>query len=350
MTDTLLRTLSPAPDQPVRDGQIAWGCYGSPFKRVNMLDAQIGGLPLRLARWWQLREWQAFQIANQHYFVMMALYNAKRFGLVQFILLDRTTNEILRYEKQVSPLRITLPDTLYDGYAAYKSRDFQLSVHSQLAEGKITIDVMIQNHHKLPPLAGQFVGLHDLATVKPCVVCLPFDERKGMYAHKCLMPINGQINMSGKVIYFSAHHSGMFIDDHKGYYPSPTQYDWATAIGYDRQDNFVGFNLTRNQVPDQNVYNENALWLNHALYPLPPVSFRRDNDKWYITDQANNGSIDLIFSPTVHTNIEKKVLFVESRYNAPYGYFDGYIDYGQQQQRLDISRLFGMGEDFYLKV
>lgn len=350
--NTYSRTLTPAPETPVTDGEFNLGCYNTPFQDVNMLAAKVGGIPLRAVRWWRLREWQAFQIANQHYFVMMALYNAKRFGLVQFILHDRKTGEILRYEKQVSPFSIQLPDNLWDGYAGYRSRNFNLTVHNNLREGKIVIDVAIENHFKLPPLTGQFIGMHDLSTVQPNVVCLPFSSNTAMYSHKCLMPINGQINMSGKVIYFSAHHSGMIIDDHKGYYPSPTRYDWATAIGYDLQNNFIGINLTDNQVLNPDIYNENVLWFNHTLHTLPPVTFQRhnnDDDTWHITDRHNEGIIDLLFSPTIHTRFDKKIWFIESRYHAPYGYFDGYI-IGNNGKRLNISRLFGMGENFYLKV
>jgi hypothetical protein len=344
------RRLEAAPATPVSDGTFNLGCFNTPFERVNMLDAQVGGIPLHATRWWKLREWQAFQIANQHYFVMVALYNAKRFGLVQFILHDRTTGEILRYEKQVSPFSIALPNNLWDGYAAYKSKHFTLTVHNCLREGKITIDVNIDNHFKLPALNGQFVAMHDPNQVTPNVVCLPFSSNTAMYSHKCLMPVNGQIYMNGKVIYFSAHHSGMIIDDHKGYYPSPTQYDWATAIGYDRQNNFIGFNLTHNQALNPDIYNENGLWYNHTLHTLPTVVFdRRPDDTWHITDTQQAGIVDLWFTPTVHTRFDKKILMIESRYHAPYGYFDGHI-MGNNGKKIVISRLFGMGEDFYLKV
>ena len=60
----------------------------------------------------------------------------------------------------------------------------------------------------------------------------------------------------------------------------------------------TGFNLTDNQVPDRERYNENCLWLGRELHLLPPVTFSRPkgvHDRWCVRDEY--GMVDITFTP-----------------------------------------------------
>lgn len=331
------------------DGSYQLGRYTQAFERANMLDARMPYVP-RFLQKLRLREWQAFQITNDRFFAMIALYNAKKFGLVQFILYDIQKNEKLRYERQVLPSSLTLPDSLYKQGAGYRSKGFHLQTYCDLERGRIEIKASIDGVGKMPPLLAHFIGYCPTDKIQPIAVCLPFDDLRAMYSYKCLMPVQGQVQIDDQRHYFSSHTSAMIIDDHKGYYPSPTHYDWATGMGYDEQNNLIGFNLTDNQARQPHLYNENCLWYKGITHLLPPVKMNQPNgseNEWLISDEQ--GKVNLSFSPVAHTYFNKNLLFMRSKYHSPYGYFNGYLT-NKDGERVPIQKLFGVCEDFYLKI
>ena len=69
--------------------------------------------------------------------------------------------------------------------------------------------------------------------------------------------------------------------------PTSMRYDWVTGFGLDQKGRRAGFNLTDNQVRDQVKYNENCLWLNNKIWPLPPVKVTRpqgSGGEWIVQD------------------------------------------------------------------
>lgn len=346
------RTITAAPETVVSNGQFNFGCYNTPFLQANLLQARRPyWLPLpRAVRNRRLREWQAFQILGSDYFVMVALYNAKLTALAQCIIYDIKDNFKLRYEAEVSPRKIILPDTLFGGIGAYRSPKFNIETESDAATGKLLINITAKKFQKMPDLHATFVARHQWQQYEPMAVCMPFAPRRAMYAYKNLMPVQGQVYFGKEIIYMSSSNSALIIDDHKGFYPRPTIYRWATGLGYDKQANLVGFNLTQNQVQQPEQYNENGFWYNGKLNPLPPVQFFRPDvqeGEWLIKD--NYGQVDLRFTPVCHTHFNKNLLLVKSRYYAPYGYFNGYVK-REDGKPYAIENMFGMCEDFYLKL
>ncbi len=348
------RYLLNPPKSVVSNGQFNFGCYTAPFKEVNLHEAiRPYALPLpNFAQNIQLREWQAFQAGNGDYFIMMAIYNAKKLALVQFILYDIKTQKKLHYEKQVPAWQLQVPNGLYDTHAGYKSNNFKIHAHSDIGNGRITIFVEINNFKKLPPIKAHFVGYHEHQSGKanPMVVCMPFTPTRGMYSHKCLMPMKGNVQVGQQQIPFLRSNSQLIIDDHKGYYPFPTRYDWVTGFGYNKQGQSIGFNLTHNQVQNPEIYNENCLWLNGELHPLPPIKVHRPNGykgQWLVQDEY--GKVNLTFDPVVHTAVDINLLLFRSKYQGPYGYYNGTIK-DKNDNSIVIEKMFGMGEDFYLRV
>lgn len=348
---TYHRPIIAAPESVVSDGHFNLGCYNTPFLRANLLQANRPyWLPLpRAVKYRRLREWQAFQIMGSDHFVMIALYNAKLTALAQCIVYDIKDNFKLKYEAEVSPSKIILPDTLFGGIGAYRSPRFNIETENDAAAGKLQITVTAKKFQKMPDLHATFVAQHNWQQYEPISVCMPFSSRKAMYSYKTLLPVQGQIYFGKDIVYMSSSNSALIMDDHKGFYPRPTMYRWATGLGYDKQNNLLGFNLTRNQVKQPELYNENGFWYNGSLSPLPPVQFFRPDDTngdWIIKDEY--GWIDLRFTP-MSTYFNKNLWLVRSKYYAPYGRFNGHLRH-KNGQMYAINDLFGMCEDFYLKL
>ena len=96
---TYKRPLQPAPAQLYENGKFNYASFDGPIENPNLIDAEQPyklSLP-RVFKWMQLREWQAFQISNGTHFVMVAIYNAKKISLAQFIVYDIANNKKYRY-------------------------------------------------------------------------------------------------------------------------------------------------------------------------------------------------------------------------------------------------------------
>ncbi len=338
------------PPQSVVDenGKFNWGCYNGPIRNVNMLDADLGFTSYKN---FMLREWQACQMYSEDgWFVMMAIYNTKKVCIVQFIIYNVLTQQKWRYEKKVLPGSMSVPDGLFDTECTHRSRGFDFRIYHNVEAGRLDIKVSIKNFRKLPDLRAELRASHNVNTYNPIVVCLPFSEKKGMYSHKALMPLFGEVSFGSENITFQKANSSLILDDHKGYYPYPTKYDWITGLGFDSGGRRIGFNLTDNQVKDQENYNENCLWLDGAMHPLPPIKVSRPNGykgEWFVSD--SEGMVDLKFTPEVHNSVRMNLGLIVSRYEGPYGFFEGCFNL-KDEEKVPISHIFGMGEDFYLKT
>jgi len=343
-----MREIQNPPESVInKDRQFNWGCFNGPIRNVNLLDADLG---LKTFKNLGLREWQAFQLhSDDGWFVMMAIYNTKKVCIVQFILYNILTKEKMRYEKKVLPKSLHIPNGLFNTKCSHRSKGFFIEASHEIENNKLAIKVEIEATGKLPKLSANFEADHNISKYSPLVVCMPFSESKGMYSHKCLMPVSGVIELGGQIITIQSDNSSLIIDDHKGYYPYPTKYDWATALGYD-QGRRIGFNLTNNQVINQEEYNENCIWVDGEMIPLPPIEFERPNgfkSDWIIKDKE--GFVDLVFTPAVHNSVKLNLGIIASKYEGPYGTFKGHLK-SSDGSVYELNDLFGMGEEFYLRT
>lgn len=340
-----MRKLQTAPKQLIENGVFNLGCFGEPIHDLNFLDADCYS---KLFRNFLLREWQAFQLFHPEWFGMIALYNTKKIGIVQLILFHKTTGRKIRYEKKVPASKIKLPNNLLQSEASYKGGNWQLIAQHDLNANELSLKGEINGKEKLPNLTLNLKAEHDLAKYAAMISCQPFSKKRAMYSHKCLMPVQGEILIGKEKIVFNSAESSLIIDEHKGFYPYPTIYDWATAAGFDKKGHRIGFNLTNNQCIEPTLYNENCFWIDGNLIYLSPVNFRRNEgaNKWEIRDEA--GDVNLTFEIKAKNDVKMNLLLLVSKYSGPYGYFNGEIR-SQTGEVYKIDNLFGMAEDFYLK-
>lgn len=346
------RDVLPNPGMPVSRGRFNIGTFNTPFERVNFHDARRPfGVPLPGALTsLRLKEWEALQLGNDDCFMLVVVYNMKPAALVQFVFYDRREGRKFLYQRIVPSWRVTVPESLWDTAARYRSRRFGIEIHNDLAAGFIRVSVYATSFGTLPDLRAYFDCLHRPNLVEPIVVCQPFAENRAMYSHKCLMPMRGTLVMGGKSITFDADSSFAIVDDHKGYYPYNLRYDWVTGAGRDARGRLVGFNLTDNQVLDPLRYNENCLWIGGRMHPLPPIRVARPQGvmgRWSITDEF--GMVNAGFTPIVDGIIDVNLGAVKIDYHGPFGRIDGSIT-DSDGNMVPVDGLFGMGERKFLRA
>lgn len=340
-------TLQPPPDQLVEDGRQRLGRFDGPLERANLIDARYRSLP-RPLRWLRLKEWQAVQIASPRLFVNLALFDAKLMSLLQAKIYDKQRGQKWLHERKLRPGAFRVADQLLDSSTRYRDRRSRLEFRNQLADGRLVVAVELDGRGDVPPVAGEITLLCERGASQ--VVSLPFAGDVGMYSHKGMFPVEGELVVGGESHRFTAGDTLALIDDHKGYYPYVMRWDWVTGasrVG----DHALGFNLTRNQCRDSDRYNENCAWRDDRIGLLPAVTFTRERERqagerWLIRDRE--GRVDLRFEPRVPGDVRINALVVESRYRGPFGLFHGRLEPAGLDP-IDIDGWFGMGEDFYLR-
>lgn len=334
------REIFSAPHDLVTHGQIQFGCFDSFIKNLNFLDAKkpLGFPAPRYFKYLRLKEWQAMQLGNDDYFMLVALYNAKILAVNQFIFYDKKNKQLYKYERQSPYWQTKVARSLQNGLSRFEDKNFKIELLSRLNEQAVQLKINIRKYKNLPDVSARFnVAFIDN---KPLVVSIPFGKNKGMYSYKNLGHMEGAVYLNDREIKFGKENSFAIIDDHKGYYPYKMRYDWITGV-MPVKNKLVGFNFTDNQSDNPDKFNENALWNNGKLYLLPPVKFTHQLKEWHISDDY--GMIDLCFVPEIENKLKFNFGIVSADYNGPFGYFKGHIKY-LPGKKIKTDNFFGMGE------
>jgi len=344
--------LEPAPAAAVMRGEYEYGRFGTPFARVNLLDVERPFLyPIpRFVKAWRLKEWRAFQFGDARWFFFTALYDAKTASIAMFIAYDRETKRRAGFQVPIPGSAFSYGERLSGSRTLYRSSRSHLEYGCEFDDGFLTISVRRGEPDAERSFAGEFRFSCTPKAAAPQSVCLPLGMNRAMYSTKMLMPFEGEFTRGAEVFGFGGPAAMGIMDDHKGYYPYRLRYDWVTGFGLDRKNRRVGFNLTDNQVREQEKYNENCLWINNRVWPLPPIKVTRPRGpagEWVIQD--TEGLVDLVFVPEAQNDIRFNYGVIETDYHGPCGSFRGVIKNGDGD-KVQAELLYGAGEQKYLRA
>lgn len=345
-----MRELIDTPARLVEEGRVRFGTCDGAIADVDLIDAQPWALPLpRVLRALRLKEWQAFQLGNARWFVAVALFDAKLLALAQVKVYDRERRTKHVFERKLPSWALRAPRNVIDSEMRWAGGGASLGFRNRLGEDRIELELAIPASGERPAIAGSIV-LH-AEGCEPQVVSIPFAPNRGMYSHKaCLVP-EGELRVGDEVVRFSASDGYALMDDHKGYYPYVMRWDWVTGGGMDAKGRRIGFNLTRNASIDPERFNENCVWIDGRRHLLPPVRFVRRRELqpevWEVRDEAGEVAVEFVIE--VDGDVRVNALVMESRYRGPFGRVQGHVR-GPGGERIELDGMFGMGEDFYLRV
>ncbi len=341
-----MKNLLDAPTSIVDHGRMKFGSWSGYPGEANLLDAAKPyrvRIPRFLKRM-RLKEWRALQAGDETWFLFAVLYDAKFMSMASVDLWNRRSKTKLGF-RRIFPL---------SRFIMSRSLEFS-ETHADRGTDHLSL--------RIDPEAS-YIGLHarsapskaapedlrlDLrfgfspGDANPVSVCMPLGENRGIYSTKVLLPCSGTLSVDGDIHRFDPASATGAFDDHKGYYPYRLHYDWVTGFGVYAQGQRIGFNLTDNQVVDQERYNENRIWIGGEVHPLPPVRFERPEGiegPWTIRDRR--GIVDLSFHPEVSHDLSMRLGVAAVDYYGPFGSFSG--GFTLRGRSVDASHLYGMGE------
>jgi hypothetical protein len=337
---------------PVENGIPLQGTWTKAFDEVDLLSVRRPyPMPLpRALKDTRIKEWESFIIQDERFYLFARLCNLKYYRTARVLMYDRETKERLEFKKLIPGSGWRLPRFLNNASVDSRSLGFFFRIHSWLDAESVTLELNIERRPWRPAFAAH--ATFDLAAGKttPLAVSLLFSEQRNMYAYKALTAVRGDVVSGGRHIHFDpAKTSGMFCDV-KGYYPYQMRSAWCTGLGFDSQGRRFGFALGENQAKEPYSNNENALWIDGALTPLPPVKITRSGgagSDWIIQDME--GMVDLVFTPKEPGRDIRNLIFSVSDYEYPLGYFNGLL-VSAGGEKLPVNNVWGTGEKLYLRL
>jgi hypothetical protein len=346
------REIQPPITSPIENGNPIIGTWNRAFEKVDLLEIRR---PFRtpLPRWiknHRIKEWQLFNINNDSYSLDVIFCNIKLYQMVQIVFYDNKNNQKFIFRKTKPGTNWQLPLSLSNSSIDSHFSNSYFRIHSWLDIGIIKLDINIEATRKYPSLNVHLVFNIDNQDINPMAVSLGFTQQRIMYAYKALTPVCGDIVFADEHINMNQDTCSGFFCDYKGFFYYKMYTTFCSAMGFIKENRRFGFHIAENQTRETYKNNENALWVNGKLTPLPPVLITMPNgldDIWVIQDVE--GMIDLTFTPKKQNKSGTKQFFIRAEYNIYVGYYNGMLVNSGGEQ-IQIKNLFGMGKKLYLRV
>ena len=121
-------------------------------------------------------------------------------------------------------------------------------------------------------------------------------------------------------------------------------WNWATAAGYDERGRLLAFNLCRNMIATDEVFNENCFWIDGKICCLPAARFEfgKIMDPWKVNTAGEN--LNLSFLPKGQRAQKINIAgLISSNFHQPFGLYNG-IFKDEQGNIYPIKDFFGLAE------
>ncbi|GHU98215.1 hypothetical protein FACS189483_05940 [Spirochaetia bacterium] len=346
------REIQEPRSSPIENGRPLPGTWTRSFDEVDLLAIQR---PFRSPLpWWlrdyRIKEWESFVIQDDQYYLGAILINIKYYCAAQVFLYDKTTKEQMRFRKILPFNGWRLPRGLSNASVDSRSYGFVFRIHDWLDANTIRVDFNIEAIRTRPSFTAHLT--YDLAKegLTPMAVSLLFSEQRSMYAYKTLAPVRGDMVFGGKHISLDPEKTTGLFCDFKGFFPYRMKSQWCTGSGFDDQGRRIGFSIAENQTRETYKNNENALWVDGELTPLPPVRITQPRDSesgWVIQDVE--GMVDLTFTPQAPVRSAANIIITRAEYETPLGVYNGML-LNARGESIPVRNMWGLGEKLILRV
>ena len=338
------RKAVPTPENVIDGaGRCYFGTFESEFEKMDFLKAdRPSGLPNFMNKS-RLTLWEACEIDFEKVTLLTAVCDMALFGTALTVLYDKRTKKCTSWQEMLIPAsKAVIAKNLLNGSETYsKGKHVKVRFVNNFGQGKAIVSGTAES--KTDGMLDYRVELTRVS--KPSIVSIPFGDNRPLYSQKDLFSVDGYIDYNGERMHATSA-SAAIIDDHRGYYPRRSHYDWVTTMGkleINGRPQYFGFNLTRNQSIDQDAYNENLIWFEGDTTLLTPVVFRHETDKrWRIQDVQ--GMVDITFDIGDEFLMLVPAKVIDINYHITFGTLSGYVC-DPKGNKYVLDGMPGIGED-----
>ncbi len=343
--------LDPRPS-PLENAVPIAGTWTKAFEDVDFLSIRKP-FSWPISKWMRdirIKEWQAFIVHDDTFFLETALINLKYFRTALVHLYDKKTKEYLKFRKYLPFGSWHLPMELYNSSVTSRSYGFFFRIHDWLDAGLVKVDLDIEATQKRPSFTAHLEYDLDERKTTSVATNLLFAERKPLYTFKGFSSVRGNMVFGGRNVFLDPAETKGIFTDYKGFYPYRMISTWCSAAGFDHLNRSFGFSIAENQAKESYRNNENALWLDGKLTPLPPVRITMPNgaeSEWVIQDLE--GMVDLTFTPVEKSRQFFGIILSRADHYSMMGYYNGVL-VSSDDEHIQVRSLWGLGEDIYLRI
>lgn len=289
---------------------------------------------------WRIKEWDFYQISNDHLCAQLTIGHAAYAGQVSLMLFDFAKGEKYLDVCYTIPLvfgRFHMPENAEaDNTLSYERKGFSMRFEAKGDERALTcrraaagtepeLEVSILLKRKSPD---------------SLVINLPFDEYEHAFYYNqkinC-MTAEGFVRSGGQKWTFNPADSFGILDWGRGVWPFHNEWYWSNGTGYLNGEMF-GFNLGCG-FGNTDIASENMLFYRGKSHKLGKVAFtlgKKYMDPWRLADQE--GRLNLTLTPIYDRTTKIRLLWVDNCTHQMFGSFFGkaILDDGTELQIHDV--------------
>jgi hypothetical protein len=223
-------------------------------------------------------------------------------------------------------------------------------IHEWLDAGLIKVDLDIEATRKRPSFTAHLEYDLNASKTTPMVTNLLFAEKRPLYSYKGFASVRGNMVFGGRNVFLDPSQTQGIFTDYKGFYPYRMMSTWCSGFGIDSDNRSFGFSIAENQAKESFKNNENVLWLDGKMTPLPPVRITMPEgaeSDWVIQDLE--GMVDLTFTPIEKNKQSFGIILSRANHHSMLGYYNGVL-VNSDEEHVQVRNLWGLGEDIYLRI
>ncbi len=341
------RKSVPTPENIVdKNGNAYFGTFEKEFQKMDFLKIDHPTPYPNALNKMKLTLWEAVEVNLKDIILLTAVCDMGVFGTGLTVLYDKAARKVTFWQDMFPKSKAVISDTLLGGDTTKSlGNKVSLNVENHFENGQAFVSGHAADKNK-----GKIEYDVKLERVSlPSIVSIPFGKNRPLYSQKDLFKVTGYIEVNGKK-YEADEDSTAIIDDHRGYYPYKSHYDWVTTMGKNEvngEKQFFGFNLTRNQSINQTDYNENLIWFENKSTLLTPVRFEHiEYNKWHIRDVY--GMVDVIFDIGDRFVMRVPAVIIDINYHITFGDLSGFVC-DPDGNKYILDGMYGIGEDKSLR-
>ena len=348
-----IREILPPRDSLVEKGNAVQGTWDKAFKEVDLLGIRRPfNWPLpRWLRALRIKEWESFCIQDDRVFIDIIIGNFKLCCFAQVLVYVKDKGEKYIYRKLLPGNKAwQMSQGLGNTSVSGRLQQFLFYIHNWLDGDTIKLAINVDESQRRAWLGTNLEFNMGKSNAAPMAVSFGFSEKRGMYAYKAMSSVQGVVVLGPRPISLDPNRAIGIFCDYKGYFPYLMKETFCCAMGYTKEGQKYGFHIGENQIRENYRNNENVLWIDGKMCPLPPVRITMSKGadaEWIIQDIE--GMVDLEFTPKEPNNYSASFLLAGAELNSPLGYYNGML-LDSEGSKIIVRNLYGIGHNLYLRL
>lgn len=348
------REINSPPKTIIKNGKPIFGDFTPPPAILDIRKLRqpfsIMPLPSFLTKW-RIRTSLCFSFYTENYIGTVDILEAYWLGFIKINIRDYQNGKKLYFATPIFRRRF-IPRQLNAFLCRISNKKRKIKINWDYEKNHYAFILQIQGADSIPDILIRFFSTKTPWVNVTSVVPAPIMRR-------CAATHNASPYLNGTVKFFSNNDENnksrsnilSFVTLRRSYYKLRHRSHIITVFGIS-DNKSIRFNVyTSNQDAwDCNLYNENILFIDNEIVPLPPVTITYPNGinkQWVIQDTET--MVDLTFFPETDISKKQSLFFLRTEYHTLFGRCEGNIK-GKDGSIYSLKGFFGIAKKQYLRL